>query len=134
MSRVEPNPYSPYATADPAWRHIIPGLYLTTPMPGVLAPTACGALAVVPDHVTDTRALETLPDGLCPVCLLVLNGDDTNQAAPPEAEPCIECGNETRNGLCAVCRMELHDEWRAHQAAATSHQPGPRPAPAAGTQ
>ncbi|PBC71538.1 hypothetical protein BX265_6148 [Streptomyces sp. TLI_235] len=117
MDRVDPNPPSPYATAHPDYRHIIPGFFLATPMPGVLSPTACGALAVVPAQLTDTRAVEVLPDGLCPVCVLVVTGDDTNEAAPLPARPCSECGSETvHDDLCALCRAELHEEWRDSQA------------------
>ena len=110
MTRLTPNPHSPYATANPQYAHIfaVPA-FLPTPESGGLLPTACEAMAVVGEDVTETRPGAELPDGLCPSCAAVMNGGE------PPARPssgCRECDAVTHHGeLCALCRQEKHDEW-----------------------
>ncbi|MFF3511570.1 hypothetical protein [Streptomyces sp. NPDC002573] len=111
MTTLTPNPHSPYADADPTSRHIFTTLiFFTAPEPGVLAPTACEALAVVPEEqLTETRPDAELPDGLCTVCVSVMQGG--NPPNRPSTE-CGECGSPTWHGaLCALCRQEKHDAW-----------------------
>jgi len=114
--RLTPNPYSPYATANPDIRHILPFLaFLGDPKPGSLVLTGCEYLAVAPEQTTGTQPGADLPDGLCPACVAAMNGAD---GANRPASPCRECGiRTTHDGLCALCRAEMHDEWRAGQAA-----------------
>ncbi|QFR00734.1 hypothetical protein F9278_36275 [Streptomyces phaeolivaceus] len=110
MKTVPPNPYSPYATASPAERH----LFLTIvgpPAPGALVHTACDRLAVVPDDVIGVDpAAEELPAGLCATCAAVFRG-----LIPPITKietACVECGGATiQNHLCAVCRTQAHLLW-----------------------
>lgn len=111
---VLPNPYSPYADADPLYRHTIPVLMPSLfgePAPGTLSLTGCEHLAVVPDeplrYVADPD--QALPAGLCPACVSAMHGD-----APPQgtATDCRRCESSTRhNGLCAQCRQEQHADW-----------------------
>ena len=104
MTRLAPNPHSPYANADPDTRHIFP-----TAKPGVLALTACEGMAVVPEQLAETRPDAVLPDGLCPDCVTVMQGGQ-----PPKrpSSECGECGSPTWHGvLCALCRQEKHEAW-----------------------
>lgn len=114
--RLTPNPYSPYATASPDTRHILPTLaFLGDPTPGSLVLTGCEYLAVVPEQTVETQPGAELPDGLCHVCIAAMNGADEPRRP---AVPCTECGmRTTHDGLCAMCRAEKHDEWRAAQSA-----------------
>ncbi|GAA2731011.1 hypothetical protein [Actinocorallia aurantiaca] len=122
MPHLPPNPHSPYATADPAYRHLIPGLFGVPPVPGTLCRTACGSMAVAPSDLARdvAAALEELslgrsaelPEGLCPACVTVA----TTGSRPARAElsRCGGCGGNTGHGdLCARCRQERHDEWRS---------------------
>ncbi|MDQ0809886.1 hypothetical protein QFZ63_001600 [Streptomyces sp. B3I7] len=110
MSSIAPNPRSPYASADPQYRHIFPSpIFFPTPTPGVLAAAACNLMAVVPADLIETRPGEPLPNGLCPDCVTVMQG-----GAPPKhpSSLCGECGSATWHGeLCALCRQEKHEQW-----------------------
>lgn len=116
---LAPNPSSPFATAASDVRHIVPSLIFTSgPRPGALALVGCDRLAVVPtEPLTETMPGAPLPDGLCPACITAMNFDAVPASGP--ASPCRECGVDTRHdGMCALCRMEAHDEWWAQQQAA----------------
>ncbi|MDX3019900.1 hypothetical protein [Streptomyces acidiscabies] len=110
MTRLAPNPHSPYADANPDVRHIFPSpIFFPTAKPGVLALTACEGMAVVPEEMTQTAPGAELPEGLCSECVAVMNGGE-----PPkrESSQCGECGTATWHGaLCAVCRQEAHEAW-----------------------
>lgn len=112
--RIQPNPHSPYATADPTTRHLFPVLpLLGPPLPGMLALTGCVLLAVVPDTVQQINPAAP-PEGLCQVCTAAA----FDNTPPPDRDvhPCPGCGAPTHQPQrCAVCRMEAHDEWRATQ-------------------
>ncbi|WP_225825647.1 hypothetical protein [Streptomyces naphthomycinicus] len=112
MTKVDPNPHSPYADADPNYRHIFATIaFFGDPAPGRLVPTACERLAVVPEEaLRDTHAGDgTLPDGLCPICVAVMQGGD--ELRHP-VTGCRECEAVTdHDGLCALCRQEKHDAW-----------------------
>ncbi|MFG3090652.1 hypothetical protein ACGGAI_23810 [Streptomyces antibioticus] len=114
MTYVAPNPYSPYADADPLYRHLIPVLLPSLfgePAPGTLAATGCGRMAVVPDE--PLRFVDEqdgpLPAGVCPACITAM----TDGTTPPyAASDCRRCESSTRhNGLCAQCRQEQHADW-----------------------
>ncbi|WP_370667071.1 hypothetical protein [Streptomyces sp. IBSBF 2507] len=110
MSSLTPNPHSPYADADPNYRHLLLAFF-GDPCPGVLCPTACERLAVVPEEpLQDPHAGDgTLPNGLCPTCVAVTQGGD--EPRHPVTD-CRECEAVTdHDGLCALCRQEKHDEW-----------------------
>ncbi|MFV2172292.1 hypothetical protein ACFHW2_12090 [Actinomadura sp. LOL_016] len=124
--RVESNPHSPYADANPNARHLIPSFFGLTPGPGVLALAACGRMAVVPAEaltdVTDLLAAGRtgeLPPGLCADCIGAAT--DTGRPLPPVPGTCRECGSGSSHGdLCALCRQEAHEAWwptRDHAAA-----------------
>ena len=110
MPRLTPNPHSPYADAAPDVRHIFPSpLFFPDPTPGVLALTACAAMAVVPEQLAETQPGADLPEGLCPACVTVMQG-----GAPPvkSSSQCGECGTATWHGrMCALCRQEAHEAW-----------------------
>jgi hypothetical protein len=112
---IAPNPPSPFADADPEFRHLIPALpsIFGLPQPGVLATTGCGYLAVVPDEPMRNANHVLLPAGLCPTCLAVMRGEK----APADSRPVIDCrtcGSATRHDTaCALCRMEFHSRWVA---------------------
>lgn len=112
-TRVAPNPYSPYADANPGTRHLIPApTFFPDPTPGALIPAACGGMAVVPEEPLQLVPYSDLPDGLCPACAAEMRGEHTEPAAP--VAECRECGSDTRHvDLCALCRQEKHDEWWA---------------------
>lgn len=111
---VMPNPYSPYADADPLYRHLFPVFARELhgdPAPGALVLTTCERMTVVPDEpITYTHEMEgPLPDGLCPLCLAVRRGE-----APPRlpTTECRRCESSTpHNGLCALCRQDQHANW-----------------------
>lgn len=115
--RVPPNPYSPYADADPDVRHLIPAFFGLGPKPGALALTGCERMAVAPEEkltdVTDlliAGRISDLPPGLCPVCISVATGEGV--AGGDGTGECRECGAGTSHGdLCALCRQDLHEEW-----------------------
>jgi hypothetical protein len=110
MNTVTPNPHSPYATATPDVRHIfaVP-VFFPAPKPGGLLPTACAAMAVVGEDVIETRPGAELPEGLCPLCVTVMNG---GQPPARTTSECGECGSATWHGeWCALCRQEKHEEW-----------------------
>jgi hypothetical protein len=115
--RLTPNPYSPYADADPQYRHLVPGLFGIAPPEGVLTIAACGLMTVVPggdlgdatDALIDHR-FDDLPEGLCPRCIGVATGREGEISGAPTT--CEECGTTTRHARwCALCRQELHDQW-----------------------
>ncbi|MGW6913736.1 hypothetical protein ACWGB8_07940 [Kitasatospora sp. NPDC054939] len=110
MVRIAPNPPSPYATADPTFRHIIPTpIFLPDPEPGTLTFTACDELAVVPEALTQTSAVGELPEGICPACAASMAGG--RESTPRPASVCTACGSRTRfTGLCAVCRVDRHSQ------------------------
>lgn len=110
--RVSPNPFSPYANADPDVRHLVPSLFGFGPTAGVLALTACERMAVVPDEpLRDaTGRLGDLPPGLCPVCVSVATGEGAPGGGDPDV--CRECGDGSSQGeWCALCRQDLHEQW-----------------------
>ncbi|ELP71020.1 hypothetical protein STRTUCAR8_05556, partial [Streptomyces turgidiscabies Car8] len=114
MTIVLPNPFSPYADADPLYRHVFPVLMpalFGEPAPGTLAVAGCERMAVVPDEplrfADDPDA--ALPAGLCPTCIAAMNGAETSPGTPGD---CARCESTTRhNGLCALCRQEKHADW-----------------------
>ncbi|MFB6934550.1 hypothetical protein [Streptomyces chartreusis] len=111
MTTLAPNPHSPYADADPTKRHIFAAFaFFGDPTPGGLVPTACERLAVVPEEpLTGTSPDAELPDGLCPLCVAVMQGGD--EPRHPVTD-CRECEAVTdHDGLCALCRQEKHDAW-----------------------
>jgi hypothetical protein len=107
---VPPNPYSPYADADPNYRHLFHSpVFFNDPAPGVLAPTVCERLAVVPELLIVTGLGRELPDGLCPACVTVMQGGD--EPRHPVSD-CRECESVTgHDGLCALCRQDKHEAW-----------------------
>lgn len=124
MTRITPNPYSPYATADPTTRHILPSpIFFPQAAAGVLAPTACERMAVVPEEpLRDALAGDgTLPEGLCPACVTVMQG---GQPPARVSSECRACESPTWHGeLCALCRQEKHEKWwptRGEQPAAAA--------------
>ncbi|MDQ1037238.1 hypothetical protein QFZ75_003654 [Streptomyces sp. V3I8] len=110
MTKIEPNPHSPYADAAPDARHIFPTpVFFSPAAPGVLALTACEGMAVVPETLVETGPDAGLPEGLCAACVTVMQG-----GAPPErtSSACGECGSATyHDTLCALCRQEKHEAW-----------------------
>uniref|UniRef100_A0AAU2A1R1 Uncharacterized protein n=1 Tax=Streptomyces sp. NBC_00093 TaxID=2975649 RepID=A0AAU2A1R1_9ACTN len=132
MTTVPPSPYSPYATADPDVRHLIPlPPEYGPPTPGTLLPAGCHELAAVSDDPTEIDpATEQLPSGLCALCVASMRG----LAVPDDTRPltnCRTCGGETRyNSLCALCRAEAHQLW---QAVRTTPAPTPTQQPERGS-
>ncbi|MER5213672.1 hypothetical protein ABT063_24650 [Streptomyces sp. NPDC002838] len=122
MTTVAPNPVSPYADADPQYRHIFPSpIFFPAPNPGVLALTACEGMAVVPEALIQTEPGAALPDGLCPACVTVMQGGEPPKRPTSE---CGECGTATWHGaLCALCRQEKHEAWWPTR----DQQPTPEP-------
>lgn len=112
MTTVEPNPFSPYATADPAVRHLFPTLF-GPPTPGILIPAGCHDLAVVLDQAAEIDPTATeLPEGLCALCVASMRGL-TVTANPRPLAACRTCGQDTHhNRLCALCRAEAHELWQ----------------------
>ncbi|GCD94056.1 hypothetical protein [Embleya hyalina] len=111
--RIAPNPPSPYATADPEYRHMVYEFLGISPADGCLTPTLCDELAVVPDeplrYSDETRVL---PDGMCPRCAAVARGNGIGPDTRPRTE-CTQCGHTTPYGqLCALCRQDAHDAAR----------------------
>jgi hypothetical protein len=117
--RIAPNPYSPYATAAAGVRHILPAPFLAhDPVPGTLAPTACGDLAVVPDAPVEVHPGEDMPDGACRYCVDVMNGAALVLRTRQSAR-CATCGQWTpHDGKCALCRQSDHATWWAAREAA----------------
>jgi hypothetical protein len=116
MADITPNPYSPYATADPALRHLIPIPRLLAdlgvrPDTGALATTSCGQLAVVPDDAIMVDPGHPFPPIACPACIAAMKADRIDET-PRDIEPCPECARPTPYGLCIVCRQDQHNEWR----------------------
>jgi hypothetical protein len=117
--KITPNPFSPYANADPEYRHLLASLFGIAPKPGVLALAACERMAVTPEETlkdaTDALSigdLASLPQGMCTPCMLVASGRaDADRLAPQE---CRECESSSSQGAwCALCRQELHNIWWA---------------------
>jgi hypothetical protein len=112
--RVPPNPPSPFATADPAFRHLFAEMmFFGPPAPGVLAFAGCDQLAVVPDEpLREADPSGALPEGICPACMQVAQGGsepDDNQTP----QDCRLCESSGPDGLCAMCRIEMHEHWVA---------------------
>ena len=115
MATVAPNPYSPYATADPDSRHLIDGLF-GPPEPGSLIPTACERLAVVPDEPLTAagNAGPCWPEGICPECIRAYDAQMAGREYTDDrpVTDCRECeGRTAHDGLCAECRLEKHEAW-----------------------
>lgn len=112
MTTLAPNPHSPYADADPAFRHILPTfIFATDPTPGQLVLTGCERMAVVPEERLQSASDGVLPDGLCPACLAYMRREELPADVRPTAN-CRECNCLTaHDGLCAVCRQEAHEQW-----------------------
>ncbi|MEE4598262.1 hypothetical protein V2J94_41575 [Streptomyces sp. DSM 41524] len=133
MTRIEPNPHSPYADADPDARHLLPSpIFFPDPQPGALALAACLRLAVVPAETL--RAVHTIPDGvfpegMCDACINAFHAEMAGRDVVDDrpCQTCSACGSSTRHdGLCALCRQEAHARWWAEQAAAsTTGEPRP---------
>jgi len=122
---VPPNPYSPYATADPDTRHLFPiPPELGPPTPGTLLFAGCHGLAVVPDDPIEIDpATEQLPHGLCMPCVDSLRGLAHTDTRP--LTDCRVCCHITRNNsLCATCRATAHHLWQDTRVTAV-----PPPAP-----
>jgi len=113
---VPPNPYSPWADAMPGQRHIfaVPELFVrpgVTPLPGMLASTSCGYLAVVPTDVIEIGPDREAPVNGCPTCFEAMHEGQPRELRG-EPMPCTDCGLSTRHtGLCALCRQDRHDQW-----------------------
>jgi hypothetical protein len=107
--RIAPNPYSPYADADPSYRHVVPSLFGMDPPAGRLVPGACGRMVVTPSEPLQESDGTELPEGMCPACMTVVQG---GPELPIERGTCRECGGDSSHGdLCALCRQELHEAW-----------------------
>lgn len=126
MTTLTPNPHSPYADADPTYRHMIPSFFLCAPpKPGVLALTGCERMAVVPEEGLRAAGVGPRPDGLCPACLAAMRGEELPLDVRPTAN-CRECHALTaHDGLCAVCRQEAHETWWLTRDTAAAAAPGP---------
>lgn len=109
--RVPPNPYSPYADGDPGVRHVIESFLGRLPDPGDLTLAVCGGMVVVPEEpLQDLAPGGPVPEGMCPVCVeLVQGGLIPNAAEPGECEGCGEASSH--GDLCALCRREQHNIW-----------------------
>ncbi|HEY9410987.1 MAG TPA: hypothetical protein VIP77_15520 [Jiangellaceae bacterium] len=113
--KITPNPYSPYANADPDLRHAYPSFFGALPDPGVLTVTGCRRMAVVADSiprdVLDEIAAGRLPEGMCPVCVKAATEGEQDISSLP-CQACRDCSGDSSQGeLCALCRQEMHDEW-----------------------
>ena len=107
--RIAPNPHSPYADADPNYRHAVPSIFGIMPPAGGLVPAACGRMTVVPVEPLQNAERPGLPEGFCPACIDVMNG---GRELPHNLGTCRDCGKASSHGdLCALCRQDLHDEW-----------------------
>jgi len=114
-TRIAPNPHSPYATADPQYRHTILAFVFCDPTPGALALTGCDNLSVVPTEPLTLTNLDDAPEGLCPTCVAAVQGQQPDTSAR-ESGPCRDCEEDTsRDGLCVLCRQDLHDAWWPHR-------------------
>ncbi|ROO82634.1 hypothetical protein EDD29_0115 [Actinocorallia herbida] len=118
MTKLSPNPPSPYATANPEFRHLIPSFLGVSAVPGMLAFTTCDRMAVVPDSepgdATDiliAGQLADLPEGLCPDCIAVATGQAVTGTTRMTGE-CSECRGGPQGVLCSLCRQSLHSEWQ----------------------
>jgi hypothetical protein len=113
---VQPNPHSPYATADPTLRHLFPlfwwdALIEGPPIPGTLRLTGCGELSVVAEMVIEILPGESLPTGVCPACAAARLRDRPDTPIGP-VQDCSTCWRRTnRGGQCASCRRKAHDAW-----------------------
>lgn len=119
---VPPNPFSPYATADPTLRH---GwrLWQRPFEVGRLVGMACSGLEVVPEPDPELvaeldaalRAHGRTPPGFCRVCINVITGRiHVSPYLWPDAGPCRNCGNDGGTGelaLCSWCRQPMHWAW-----------------------
>lgn len=116
MATITPNPYSPFADADPGKRHVfaMPAFLIQVPpQPGELLVTGCSRLAVVPDEVQEKTPSAEIPDGVCDLCVAALRSDTILEDARP-LSACGDCGGPTRHdGLCALCRRRKHEQWWA---------------------
>lgn len=124
MKTVPPNPYSPYATANPAERHLFRTI-VGPPSAGALLHTCCDGLAVVPEDVIELDpAAEQLPDGVCATCVAVFRGLTVPIAKVETA--CVECGTITiLNHLCALCRSQAHLLWARVRTTTVPPPPAP---------
>jgi hypothetical protein len=86
-------------------------MFFGPPAPGGLALAGCERMAVVPDEPMRTANPNELPDGLCPACVAAMRG----QELPDDTRPVTDCrtcdGRTEHDGVCALCRQELHDQW-----------------------
>lgn len=117
---VSPNPFSPFADADPALRHLlpVPAFLPGAPAPGTLSFTGCGRLAAVPADPVEIDPAAQLPDGVCPRCTAALRAGAPQWDNRPAAA-CRACGTPTlHDALCALCRQDLHAAWQAEQGGA----------------
>lgn len=116
--RIAPNPPSPYADADPQYRHLIPSFFGLGSEPGVLAVAACGYMVVAPEQQREALNFRDLPDGICPQCIDEATGKLEETGPHGRLHNCTRCSLSTRHeDICALCRQQLHDEWRAEQPA-----------------
>jgi hypothetical protein len=114
---LTPNPYSPYATAQPGVRHIFTSspFLLGERVPWVLGTTACRNLAVVLDEPVLPFDKASSPPGICPTCLAAVRGQMVISAGE-ELTRCDLCRAKTRQGQwCSPCRESLHRAWWAEQ-------------------
>lgn len=113
------HPYSPYATADPAHRHMMYAeVNVCAPIPGELCLTWCGRTAVTPEDYPSPTGRE--PDEW-PAAAVFTTTCPTCQAALAEGTPrgigtggtCDYCHGPAEHGaICVRCRIQLHHVWR----------------------
>lgn len=114
MTAITPNPFSPFADADPEYRHLlaVPAIFGMEPGAGTLYPTGCDRLAVVPERITETKPSADLPDGLCPLCVAVMR---TGHPLEDSRGACRAASARPRPGTtgCAPGRRPaVRDLWR----------------------
>lgn len=126
---AKPNPYSPFACAEPTVRHAFPVYpFFGGPEAGVLAMTLCERTAIVPGDTQEYPVGAEMPAGTCPGCAAVLREQE-----PPEdtrtPEQCKTCESRGPNGMCLMCRMDAHDRWASLQLPSNTPLAAPAPLP-----
>jgi len=102
---------SPYATADPGYRHLIPNPPFALPGPGDLYLTWCGRAAVAPDTPRTATPGQADAEGVCPECAAAFRSGTMPRTGVGAA--CEYCTAPAEHGgICMTCRVELHNQWR----------------------